>query len=319
MPDSLLPPSWGPVPFDERDLDAVLSGETADIPDVLRPVAETLTALRAAPAAAELRGEPAAMAEFRALGLGRAGRADTLEFPALLAGGSPRRAARHRARRRPGRAVSRRAGVLMSAAAVVLIAVIVAFSGNLPAPIERLARFVHPAATSSSAVHHAGHGCTSAKHRGTGPATPVAPSVTSRATPSVRPVTPGPSPSSSAARGRLCQDAYRSLLQPPRSRSSWAADISLWQQLTKMAGGPTHVFRYCSPYLKAPFPGGFPHGAPGVGSPSSAKVPANTGQGNQSPRNASARPGQGATGSPTASAGPVQGNQGGGPAPTPTP
>ena len=41
MPDSILPPWWGPAPFDERDLDAVLSGEMTDIPAVLRPVVPT--------------------------------------------------------------------------------------------------------------------------------------------------------------------------------------------------------------------------------------------------------------------------------------
>jgi hypothetical protein len=102
MPDSLLPPSWGPAPFDERDLDAVLSGETAEIHPALRPVADTLAVLRAAaPTPAELHGEAAVMAEYRALGLGQSdGPAQTLVLPAVPAGRPPRRAARHRARRR---------------------------------------------------------------------------------------------------------------------------------------------------------------------------------------------------------------------------
>ncbi|MFZ0756547.1 MAG: hypothetical protein WAN00_22505, partial [Trebonia sp.] len=74
MPDSLLPPGWGFAPFDERDLDAVLSGKTADVPVALRPVADVLASLRAGPVPAELYGEANAMAEFRALGLGQAGR-----------------------------------------------------------------------------------------------------------------------------------------------------------------------------------------------------------------------------------------------------
>ena len=57
MPDSLPPPGWGPAPFDERDLDAVLAGKTADVPVALRPVADALAALRAGPVAAELYGE----------------------------------------------------------------------------------------------------------------------------------------------------------------------------------------------------------------------------------------------------------------------
>ena len=87
MPDSLLPPGWGFAPFDERDLDAVLSGKTADVPVALRPVADVLASLRAGPVPAELYGEANAMAEFRALGLGQAGRpGPTMLFEALPAG-----------------------------------------------------------------------------------------------------------------------------------------------------------------------------------------------------------------------------------------
>ncbi|MFY9867691.1 MAG: hypothetical protein WAK58_28120, partial [Trebonia sp.] len=102
MPDSLLPPGWGFAPFDERDLDAVLSGKTADVPVALRPVADVLASLRAGPVPAELYGEANAMAEFRALGLGQAGRpGSTMLLEALPAGSrarSGRRPARHRVR-----------------------------------------------------------------------------------------------------------------------------------------------------------------------------------------------------------------------------
>jgi hypothetical protein len=60
------PPPWGPASYDERDLDALLSGEAAGIPDALRPVADTLAALRSAPQCTELAGEAAARAAFRA-------------------------------------------------------------------------------------------------------------------------------------------------------------------------------------------------------------------------------------------------------------
>ena len=46
MPDSFPPPGWGPAPFDERDLDAVLAGKTADVPVALHPVVDVLAALR---------------------------------------------------------------------------------------------------------------------------------------------------------------------------------------------------------------------------------------------------------------------------------
>ncbi|MGB6618721.1 MAG: hypothetical protein WBE95_31940, partial [Trebonia sp.] len=91
MPDSLLPPGWGFAPFDERDLDAVLSGKTADVPVALRPVADVLASLRAGPVPAELYGEANAMAEFRALGLVQAGRpGPTMLLEALPAGSRAR-------------------------------------------------------------------------------------------------------------------------------------------------------------------------------------------------------------------------------------
>src|SRR5215472_7821006 len=80
-PITRCPPGGGPVSFDERDLDAVLSGEPTDIPVVLRPVADVLAALQAAPTPAELGGQAVIMAEFRALaefraaGLAQNGRA----------------------------------------------------------------------------------------------------------------------------------------------------------------------------------------------------------------------------------------------------
>ena len=46
MPDSQVPPIWGPA-YDERDLDALLSGETGSTPAALQPVESTLAALRA--------------------------------------------------------------------------------------------------------------------------------------------------------------------------------------------------------------------------------------------------------------------------------
>ena len=65
MPDSQQPPLWGPA-YDERDLDALLSGDTASTPVALQPVASTLAALRAAATGRELTDEAAARAAFRA-------------------------------------------------------------------------------------------------------------------------------------------------------------------------------------------------------------------------------------------------------------
>ncbi len=242
MPDSLLPPSWGPAPFDERDLDVVLSGETADIPLALRSVADTLAALRGAPSPAELSGEATIMAEFRALGLGEAGRpagpAQTLELPALPADRSPRRAARHRARRRGVPSVSRRAGALMGVAAAVLIGVVVAF-GSLPGPIRGFTHMGRTSTVSPSSAHPSGGNFPSPGLQATGAATTPDPTATRSQ------VVPSPTPSSQAS--RLCQELYGYHTHP----ESWGSWKSLYQQLSTLAGSSNfvRVSQYCRPYL----------------------------------------------------------------------
>ena len=156
MPDSLLPPGWGFAPFDERDLDAVLSGKTADVPVALRPVADVLASLRAGPVPAELYGEANAMAEFRALGLGQAGRpAPTMLLEALPAGSrarSGRRPARHRvrpARRHPLRRAILRPAVLSAVAAAAVIVVAVLVTGNFVGPFRDIAHMASPSAGTS--------------------------------------------------------------------------------------------------------------------------------------------------------------------------
>jgi len=65
MPDSQVPPLWGPA-YDDRDLDALLSGAAGSIPVALQPVDATLAALRAAATRRELSDEAKARAAFRA-------------------------------------------------------------------------------------------------------------------------------------------------------------------------------------------------------------------------------------------------------------
>jgi hypothetical protein len=202
MPDSLLPPSWGPAPFDERDLDAVLSGATVDIPVALRPAADILAALRAAAAPAEFSGQATIMAEFRvqaefrALGLAEAARAAdpamTLQLPVLPADRPRRRTAPHRGRRRAASRVSLRAGALMGAAAAAAIVITVVLAGNLPGPIQHLAaHFAHLSTVSPSSRPAAGSGA-SPGLQVTGAATePAHPKPSHHAT-----VSPATSPSS---------------------------------------------------------------------------------------------------------------------------
>ena len=271
MPDSLLPPGWGFAPFDERDLDAVLSGKTADVPVALRPVADVLASLRAGPVPAELYGEANAMAEFRALGLGQAGRpGPTMLLEALPAGSrarSGRRPARHRvrpARRHPLRRAILRPAVLSVVAAAAVIVAAVLVTGNFAGPLRDIAHMASPSAGASFPKGSTGHSAaprveaTSAGHETTAPpsASPSVPHSTA----------PAQSPS------QTCR-AYFTNLVPPQGLSAWATRTTLLQQLTKLArtDNPAQVYLYCARYL-------FPAGTPGAGPD---QAPAHTGPGSQ--------------------------------------
>jgi hypothetical protein len=249
MPDSLPPLSWGSAPFDERDLDAVLSGGTADIADALRPVADTLAALRAPGVPAELSGETAVMAEFRALRRGDAARpavpATTLQLPVIPAVRPPGRAARHRGRRRAASRVRRRAVALVGIAAAVIV-LAVAFAGNnLLGPMERAST------VSRSSARPAESDPASPGLQARGAVTePPSPAGSARATPS------RPSPSSSSpAPGTMCR-AYFGYLGHREPPGSWPAESPLLRELSQRAGGLSRVPGYCGPYLGDWFPYG---------------------------------------------------------------
>jgi hypothetical protein len=250
MPDSLLPPGWGFAPFDERDLDAVLSGKTADVPVALRPVADVLGSLRAGPVPAELYGEANAMAEFRALGLGQAGRpAPTMLLKALPAGSRARpgrQPARHRvrpARRHPLRRAILRPAVLSAVAAAAVIVVAVLVTGNFAAPLRDIA---HRASTSAGASLPKGSTGHSAAPRvettSAGRLEPTAPTSVAHST------APAQSPS------QTCRAYYTSLVRP-QGPSAWATRLTLLQQLTKLArtDNPVRVYQYCAQYVQDPF------------------------------------------------------------------
>jgi hypothetical protein len=248
MPDSLPPPGWGPAPFDERDLDAVLAGKTADVPVALRPVADALAALRAGPVAAELYGEANAMAEFRALGLGQAGRpAATMLLEGLPAGSRRRpgrRPARHRvrpARRHLLRRAVLRPAVLSAVAAAAVIVVAVLVTGNFAGPFRAIAHMASPSAGTRSSAGTTGH--------------PAAPRVETSSAglettppPSATYSSPPPSPSG------ICHAFYADFLHP--GLSAWATQQYLWEQLIKQVHSDSwgKVYRYCAPYVKDLFP-----------------------------------------------------------------
>lgn len=243
MPASLPPHSWGFAPFEDRDLDAVLAGETADIPVALRPVAEALATLRAAPAPAELSGEANAIAEFRALGLGQgwhpAGPAQTLLLEAPPAGPPLPRAAQRR-RRGTGKPASWRAGTLVSVAAAAAFVLAMVFTGNFSGPIHRLANLARtPAATGSASQS----------------SSPRVDSPSATRQPTALPSAAHPAaPAQSSASG-TCR-AYYSYFLHPAPPSGWAAEIRLWDQLTRLAGHRNwfQMYNFCAPYMTDLFP-----------------------------------------------------------------
>jgi hypothetical protein len=255
MPDSPFPPEWGLASLDERDLDAVLAGKTADVPVGLRPVVDVLAALRAGPAPAELYGEANAMAEFHALGLGQAGRAAgpaptmLLEAlpPARPAGRPGRQPARHRVRQRGRhsvRSAALRPAALLGAAAAAVIVLAVLVTGNFTSSLRDIAHMASASAGTRSSTGAAGQ--SSAPRVETSSAgldtTPPPPATHSAAAPQ-------PAPS------EICR-AFYSNYGHPAGPSAWATQQSLWEQLTKLAhsDNPFQVYEYCFQYVKDLFP-----------------------------------------------------------------
>jgi hypothetical protein len=308
MPDSLLPPSWGFAPFDERDLDAVLSGKTADVPVALRPVADVLGSLRAGPVPAELYGEANAMAEFRALGLGQGGRpAPTMLLEALPAGSRARpgrQSARHRvrpARRHPPRRAILRPAVLSAVAAAAVIVVAVLVTGNFGGPLRVIAHRASPSAGASFPKGSTGHSAAPRVETSSAGLEPTA-------NPSVAHSTaPAQSPS------QICRAYYTSLVRP-QGPSAWATRLTLLQQLTKLArtDNPVQVYQYCARYgqdlFPAETPGAGPDQAPAHSRPGSQDN-GDLGQQAGAPANSRNGSGSGTVGSGTVSSGTVSSGQ----------
>jgi hypothetical protein len=255
MPDSILPPGWGPAPFDEWDLDAVLSGKTTDIPVALRPVADAIAALQAAPMPAELRGQATIMAEFRVLaefraaGLGQDRHAGDPAQTLVLSGPQERlgrrRSPRHRARRRVAPAANWRVGTLIGAAATTVVLAAVVLAGYVPGPFHRVGS---SSASTPSDAQHAGGNSSSPKVEGSATPQPTPP-----------PTADGSVTSPQSKGSRLCHEVY-GIVKDPGPSARWKQDTSslssLLHQLSKLAGGYRQVPGYCAQYLSDLFPDG---------------------------------------------------------------
>jgi hypothetical protein len=306
MPDSQVPPIWGPA-YDERDLDALLSGETGSTPVALQPVEGTLAALRGAATRRELSDEAVARAAFRAFvpvspttgplpwaaeGEPAAVTSHTLVLPPADHRQQP--AARHRHRRRAGRSARKPSIAVTGAAVAALIVVATAVTGALTGSIGELTSFGRQPASASATARATGQSPGSQGVLITGAARdrPPTPTTTVSVPPAPRP-TPDP--------GSLCREYF----EHPGQHAG-AAWIALSGQLSTLAGGPepAKIFGYCLHALSPlagkdgwPPPGGVPaggDGAPGRANPASGSLGAAS-QGSQpsatSDRGQSADPG----------------------------
>ncbi|HEV3382194.1 MAG TPA: hypothetical protein VG142_14615 [Trebonia sp.] len=309
MQDSILPTSWGSSPFDEQDLDALLAANTSPsestsaVPPALRQVADTLAALRAAPSPAELRGEAAIRAEFRARAEFAPAMVTPFGGPGRGRHGTPRRGrgTRGRGRGTPGRggrvpAHARRGGLAAAvfAAASVVIAVAAAYSGNLPGPAQRLA---HVALAAPSA-------------RQSGATTGASPSMDVRSARAVvspsRPAaansaSPGPAVSPSAVEtpaanpASLCEALSLSLEDPSFGRPWW--ETPAYKQVSVAAGGAARVPEYCAAEWAKLRPHDYPQVpvTPGSGNRPSGNPPSGS-QPSGNPPSGNQAPGSGASG-----------------------
>jgi hypothetical protein len=258
MPDSQLPPIWGPA-YDERDLDALLSGRTGSTPAALQPVESTLAALRAPATRRELGDEAAARAAFRALApltpapppwtAGPEHAAVTAHTLVLTpADGRRQPAARHRHRRpRPAARGARKPGIAVTGvAAAALIAVAAVVTGALTGSIGELTSFGRqPASASASAGATAQpSGSQGVLAKGAAPARTPSPQTTVAAPATPRP-TSGP--------GSLCREYFEFFEYSGHPTSGGvAAWIALGAELGKLAGGPLKIYGYCLRYLDNP-------------------------------------------------------------------
>jgi hypothetical protein len=287
------PSSWGPLPYDERDLEAILSGKTDGIAIGLLPVARSLAPLLAAPAQAELAGEDAARAAYRAFLVSGHGKhaappAQPLASGALASGplAAGQLAAgtrhRHRGRRRlgsgsglrlapgtkPGLASGPRLGkgLLGAAAAVVVVAGVAAalVSGALSGPGASPG---NPTAVAASRLTNGGGGVSSQRVEGGGATTPspgftATDSAGASAWPDGTPTAMGGGAASASA---ICR-AYFAFSTPHASKSARAAHRRQFLELSGLAGGPGKILGYCQPYIGASFLDQQPAGGQSSGS-----------------------------------------------------
>jgi hypothetical protein len=294
----------------------MLSGANVWLPDGMRPVAGTLSALRAAPTRAELAGEASARAAFRQVmrangtGSGWPGRGPvdghTLILPAQGAGGGSHVVTRPRhSHRRPPRRGRWQPRALAGAAlgvAVVVVAGGVALAGGFSGVGG------HPGQPggSSSAVGSATASGHSASNGLDG---------TASKQPTAHPSSSHSNEQSGGGTDRaatLCHQ-YLTFLAHHEPQSKWAKESSTIDRLSDLAGGSQHIFSYCvqlqQPWAATPQEPGSDLDGPGISPPGDSQG----GPSNGGPQNSQAndQSGQGHSGNAPGLGGSVGNGQNG--------
>jgi hypothetical protein len=286
MPDSQLTPPWG-LAYDERDLDALLSGDTRSTPQALQPVADTLAALRAAATGRELSDEAVARAAFRAFApapsitgplpwtAGAEPAAVTSHTLVLPPADRPRRTARHRHRRPAARSARKPRIALTGAAAAALVVVAAVVTGTLTGSIGELTSFGRQPASASASARATGQ---SPGRQGT-LVTGAASDRNQKPKPAVSTPAASPTPRPSSDPASLCHQYLNSFEQPAMGQQ--AARIALYGQLATLAGGPLKINGYCFRTLDNALGGKGPWPQAGASAGGDGATPGSVGAGSQ--------------------------------------
>ena len=226
-------PNADPLALDEETVERLLSGDfpPSQVPPGYAQVAALLAATTAEPTSEELAGRPEVLAELPAVTRPR------------RAGGHTRRAARPPRRRWAGLAAVALVGALVTGG------VAVAATGNLPAPVGKVARSIM--ATVGGAEP-------------TSPRQPPSPTVPAPTPASVggAPSPTGPGATAAAGSGSGSTTAgtapgldneglCKAYLAPQGAEQDRRLDAARFQALAKLAGGREKITSYCEQLLPA--------------------------------------------------------------------
>jgi hypothetical protein len=266
-----------PLALDEETVERLLAGDLppSQVPPGYARVAALLAATTAEPTPEELAGQAEVLAELRAVTRPRRAAAHTRR-----AGAHARRAARPPRRRWAGLAAAALVGVLVTGGAAALAA-----TGNLPGPVQNVARSILGNGAGAGPVAPTEPGQETAAAGPNRTSTSASTGPTAGAEGRQPAGTGGPGTDSTAAGKRAGPDVEglcQAFVAGRGAEQGKKLDATAFQALAKLAGGAEKIPSYCEQVLadraepgeekKQPPPGG----GQGQGGP-----PTSTGAGNQ--------------------------------------